>query len=871
MSSSVSSWSWSGSGSASRTSRALAAALIAGATSASVLAGPSSPPAAAATGDPVVVAGGDIACAAGAGIDPLHCQQSATGQLLVSLHPEVTLPLGDTQYESGATADYTGSYDTTGWGALRATSRPAPGNHEYATAGAAGYYAYFGANAGDPAKGYYSYDVLGPGGAFRWHLVALNSECAVLGNGSTAAGCGVGSPQETWLRADLARSTGPGVCTLAYWHRPRFTSGSAHASSTTYSAFWDDLYAVGADVVLNGHSHDYERFDPQTSTGAPDARGPREFVVGTGGKDLVPFGPPVANSVVRDATTFGVLALTLHAGSYDWTFMPLAGGAQGDAGSATCHPATTRDTTPPSVTTGLTAAVAATGGAALQWTPATDDVGVTGYAVYRGTGTAAPALLTTTTTSTAGYTDASAQAGTTYTYQVAAVDAAGNVGPRSSTASVSLPPVSDTTPPTVPGGLRADAVSASEVDLSWSASTDAASGVSGYRVWRQGPGTATLTLVGSTTVPAGGGGTTYADLTVAPASTYTYAVDAVDRAGNTSATSATATATTPAATGTRTFTFPVAADATLDELSPTRTAGSSTSLLVDGSPVDDALLRFSVATTPDCRALVSATLQLLDQADGSSSGGDVYTTAALPDWTEPAVSSSNAPARGTKIASLKEVLADAATSVDVTAGTALGREVNFRIGSASADGVRYWSKEAATPAARPRLVVVCRTGPPPPGTTTVTATASADASIVQASPTTNYGADSKLVVDGSPVTDTLLAFTLTAPGCTTVDNALLRLTDNNDPSVAGGDVWTSTPFPESSVTWSGAPAQGTRLASVGAVTSGGVVTLAVTAGVGTTNGTVAFRVSSGNADGAHYYPREATASANRPLLTVTCH
>lgn len=292
--------------------------------------------AAATAGDPVLAAAGDIACAPGRAPGATSCQYPATGDVLSLIAPSLVLPLGDTQYEDSTATEYAGAYDLTKWGTnagsggYRAASRPVPGNHEYHTAGAAGYFDYFGGNAGDPSKGYYSYDVYGPDNSFRWHLIALNSECSNVG------GCGSGSTQEKWLKADLAAN--PGVCTMAYWHRPRFSSSATSPSSTTYTAFWNDLYAAGADIVLNGHAHDYERFDPQTGSGAPDPdKGVREFVVGTGGDDFHSLGSGIANSVVRQNTSFGVLKMTLHNGSYSWQFVPANNYSFTDSGSANCH------------------------------------------------------------------------------------------------------------------------------------------------------------------------------------------------------------------------------------------------------------------------------------------------------------------------------------------------------------------------------------------------------------------------------------------------------------------------------------------------------------------------------------------------------
>jgi hypothetical protein len=282
---------------------------------------------------PVHVAGlriaavGDIACDPGNGAfhdgrgRRFECRQLATSDVLVGAGYAAVLALGDIQYEDGTRADFEASYDPA-WGRVKAITRPVPGNHDYRTPGAEGYYDYFGRAAGDPAKGYYSYD-LG-----RWHLIALNSNCSAIG------GCGPRSAQTRWLRADLVASRAR--CTLAYWHHPRFSSGW-HGNDRTYTAFWQALVDAGADVVLVGHDHDYERFAPQDPRGRLDLeRGVREFVVGTGGKSLRRFVGSRPNSEARDTSSFGVLELTLGAGVYAWRFVS-AVGFFADAGVARCH------------------------------------------------------------------------------------------------------------------------------------------------------------------------------------------------------------------------------------------------------------------------------------------------------------------------------------------------------------------------------------------------------------------------------------------------------------------------------------------------------------------------------------------------------
>ena len=265
----------------------------------------------------VLVGAGDIASC-----DDLAGAR-ATAKLIEGIAGTV-FAAGDLAYPDGSDDQFRNCYGPT-WGQFRDRTRPSPGNHEYHNDGASGYVRYFGAAAGDPKKGYYSY------GLGAWHIVVLNSECQEVG------GCGSGSPQEQWLRQDLKAH--PQQCTLAYWHKPLFSSGAAHGNDLEVRPLWDALYAANADVVLNGHDHDYERFAPQDPSGRLDPRrGIREFVVGTGGKNSHrSFGNPKPNSDVRQADTFGVLKLSLHPASYDWEFLSEAGKTFKDSGSGTCH------------------------------------------------------------------------------------------------------------------------------------------------------------------------------------------------------------------------------------------------------------------------------------------------------------------------------------------------------------------------------------------------------------------------------------------------------------------------------------------------------------------------------------------------------
>jgi acid phosphatase type 7 len=260
------------------------------------------------TTDPVIVAAGDI-CASATNCSP-------TANLIGQINPTRVLTLGDNAYEDGTLSQYQSYYDPN-WGKYKSRTSPAPGNHEYHTANAQGYFDYFGSQAPGP---YYSFDI------GSWHLISLASDAGVNPSG--------GSAEETWLRNDLAAHATS--CILAYWHEPRWSSGAVHGSDGSWDAVWKDLYAAHADVVLNGHDHEYERFAPQNPSGQADSRGIREFVVGTGGNGLYSFSSPLATSEVRNATTYGVIKLTLHSQGYDWQFVPVSGATFQDAGSGSC-------------------------------------------------------------------------------------------------------------------------------------------------------------------------------------------------------------------------------------------------------------------------------------------------------------------------------------------------------------------------------------------------------------------------------------------------------------------------------------------------------------------------------------------------------
>ena len=389
-----------------------------------------------AASDPVIAAAGDIAC------DPANsvfnngngnsnaCRQKYTSDLLVNAGLAAVLPLGDVQYYCGGYQAFLQSYDLS-WGRVKSISYPVVGNHEYiktadpngASTGcditndaAAGYFNYFGAAAGNKGQGYYSYDI----GA--WHLIALNSNCG------DAGGCSPSSPQGQWLEADL--NAHPNACTLAYWHIPLFSSGGR--AELNSKDLWQILYNHGADLILHGHDHIYERFAPQAPNGVVDtAGGMREFIVGSGGANHTSLPVTAANSEVRNSDTYGVLKLTLHPTSYDWQFVHETGKTFSDSGTGLCH-GIMPDTLPPTAPSNLIASAITSNQVSLNWTAGTDNKGVTGYQIFRNG-------IQIGSSSSTSYSDTTTQAQVTYNYSVKAVDGVGLTSGSSNIATVTTP------------------------------------------------------------------------------------------------------------------------------------------------------------------------------------------------------------------------------------------------------------------------------------------------------------------------------------------------------------------------------------------------------------------------------------------------
>jgi acid phosphatase type 7 len=285
--------------------------LVVGVRAGSPLVGPFPWPVSPFGAEPVIAGAGDIA-SSGVGAEK-------TAKLLDEINPDVVYTTGDNAYPKGAATDYAGFYEPT-WGRFKAKTLPTPGNHDYMQSGAGPYFDYFGARAGERGSGYYAYS-LG-----SWRLYALNSNIPME----------AGSPQEAWLRTDLAANRRD--CVLAYWHHPRFSAGN-YGDDAQSEAVWRALYEANAELVLTGHDHNYQRYVPMGPDGAvePD-RGIREIVVGTGGSGHYGLADRAdAKREVADDQTFCVLKVRLLQHGYQWQFVPEAGMTFTDSGSGVCH------------------------------------------------------------------------------------------------------------------------------------------------------------------------------------------------------------------------------------------------------------------------------------------------------------------------------------------------------------------------------------------------------------------------------------------------------------------------------------------------------------------------------------------------------
>ena len=675
----------------------------------------------AAAGDPVIAAAGDYGC------DPLNasynnlngslngaqCQQKATSNLLVNGNFSAVLALGDQHY-CGSLPEYQQAYDPT-WGRVKSITHPIPGNHEYLTdggstpatgcdssnAGAAGYFNYFGSAAGTPGQGWYSFDI----GA--WHLIALNSNC------SDAGGCIPTSPQGLWLAADLAAH--PSQCILAYWHIPLFSSGG-RASQNSYW-LWKQLYAAHADLVLDGHDHIYERFDPQDASGVADPNGMREFIVGTGGANHTSIATVAANSVVRNATTFGVLALTLHAGSYDWNFEPAAGSFT-DSGSASCH---NTGSTPPSTPSSSPSSSSSPSappsssppaGNAATFSPVADSyVDASAPTATHGKLAslrvdASPVVRSYLRFNVTGITGAVASAtlrvwaGSAQTTGYDAYSVADNTWGEATITSANSPPF----------GLARLGSSGKIAAGTWT-SVDVTSAITGNGLVSFGLSTTSSTAVSLSSregqvppqlviVPSGSGSGN--SPTNPPTNPPTAAPSPTPVPTATPSPTPSPTASQGGSLGAATFT--PNADSYVDASTPGSNFGTLTQVRLDGSPTVRTFLRFTV--TGVTGTVNSAVLRVYANS-AQTTGYDLYSVANST-WGETAITDANAPPFGaTKLGSSGKITAGTWTSIDATSAITGNGTYSFGLSTANSTAVSLSSREGANP---PQLTVTWTSG-----------------------------------------------------------------------------------------------------------------------------------------------------------------
>ena len=858
-----------------------------------------------AASDPVVAAAGDIAC------DPASssfnggngtsgaCRQKYTSDMLVNGSFAAVLPLGDIQYYCGGYQAWLQSYDLS-WGRVKSITRPAVGNHEYLTsggtdctsanAGAAGYFKYFGAAAGSPSQGYYSYNI----GA--WHLIALNSNC------SSAGGCGSSSPQGLWLKADLEAN--PTLCTLAYWHIPVFSSGGRASSNARQ--LWQILYDHGVELVLNGHDHIYERFAPQTSTGTLDnTRGIRQFTVGTGGSNHTSIASIAANSLVRNADTFGILKLTLHPTSYDWQFMPEPGKTFTDSGTAQCFgPGQPGITATPSPTSAPLANATKT--------PTSD-----------GQGDAFPTQTYTFNPIADAYVNASSAATNYGTSTQLRVDGSPfvrsylrfnvqNLAGRVTRATLRVYATS-----ALSAGYDARAVT----DNSWGETTinynnaptfGGVLGVSGSVIaggWNNvdvtslitGNGTFNLALTSTSntalSLASREAGANAPQLIVEaqlptptpnPTNTRTATVSPTSTASQTSTSSQTATVTqttTATATMSATSTFTATQTHTLMPIAtntPTPTATPTATMTPTDIPVPTALDPAQTPTNTETPALSETSIAIATDIEtpaltdtATSQPADPPTDTPVPTATEPDAETPTSTVPPTDSATSQP--ADTATNSPIPTETLTDTPRPAPTSTLHPTGTMTRTP-TATSAPIPTNTRTATLAPSPTRTMSQTPTRTstaapatrtftpiADSYVNESSPTTNYGTSTQLRADGSPFVRSYLRFNvLNLSG--RVTRATLRIYANSAASsgcvanIVSNNTWTET-----GLTYSNAPPPGSALGSSGSFGAGVWISMDVTAHI-TGNGTYSIAVTTPGSTAVSLASREA--GANTPQLII---
>ncbi|MFG2057490.1 DNRLRE domain-containing protein [Micromonospora sp. NPDC048930] len=755
---------------------------------------------------------------------------------LVGWNPDLFLYLGDV-YEEGTLTEFKNWYGGSAafFGRLRGVTTPVVGNHEYDGNRADGYFHFW-----DNIPHYYSYDANG------WHFIAIDS----TSNYNKVA---PGTPQYEWLAADLAANRSP--CTMVFWHHPLFSVGSEDPAPRM-QAMWDLMAAHHVTLLASAHDHNYQRWTPMGAGGVPVADGIVELVVGGGGHSSQGFASSDPR-VVRTNKSYGAMRMELFGNRAELQYH--AAGATGttlvDSSTVSCKGA---DGLAPTTPTGVTATLNPAPSVTLGWSPATDNYGVTGYRVYRD-GSAVADLPASAT----AWTDTAVAGATRYEYVVDAVDAAGNRSAGSPPVVVTAPGP-DTTPPTVPGGLAAVA-SPDAVTLTWSAASDNV-GVTGYEVLRDGVVVATAP------------GTTYVDGDVPANEVHVWTVRAVDSAANTSAESdpVSAVRDTLAPTappnlrvdGVAPGAVGLAWDAASDNVGVARyRVFRDGGLLAETSArtfVDD-----TVGTARTSYTYVVAAVDAAGNASAPSNPVTVTTADATPPTTPADLRAS---AAGPNRVDLSW---DAATDDSGVAGYRVYRD-GTAIGTAT--GLSFTDTTALSETSYSYAVAAFdaagnSSGPSTPALVTTPAAtplvAVADTYVKASSPTSNYGSTPVVRVDGDPVTNAYLKFTVSGQ-TGSVLRARLRIwvAAGSSSGFVVRPVADST-WSETSTNWNNAPAIGsTSVAASGRTTSGTWVILDITPLV-SGNGTVTVGLTSSGASSSSYGSRESDTPPQLLLDTTS--
>ncbi len=803
----------------------------------------------------------------------------STSDLVNAWQPDMFLYLGDV-YEKGTHTEFFNWYGTVErfFGRMRTFTDPVIGNHEYENGVAPGYFAYW-----NQVPNYYSYDAAG------WHFIALNST-SELGERSA------GSTQYAWLANDLIANTAQ--CTVVYFHHPVLSDGPQGDSPELFD-MWTLLANSGVDLVITGHDHGYQRWQPLDGNRQSDPNGATQFVVGAGGHGIQGFIRSDSRRLVGFDTSpfaFGALRLELNPNGAAFRYVNIDGKILDD-GVIPCSGAAP-DTTSPTVPPGFSAGLNDDGQVLLSWNPAYDDTGVAGYTVLRN-----GAVLTTLSGSTSEYVDIDAQLNTTYSYAVQANDPVGNQSPQtapyevSTTTQVTLTfaPVADTyvdaslansnyglknylrtdASPDVRSFLRFDVqgINGHVTNAVLRVYANSGSGT-GYRVYKvpdntwieSGTTYANMPSLGdyiASSSSFGPGEWLETDLTTAIVQDrlYSYALTttsntAISLGSRESGTPpqllVTIDTSVPPPPPPGTVVFNPTADAYVVSDQPANNYGGASSLRTDASPVVNSYLRFNVSNIAEY--VEQATLRIYANS-GSSTGYRLY--AGDPGWNEVGINYDNAPAIGELLSTVGPFSAGSWTEIDVTSWIGGEGQFDFVLSSTSNTGISYSSREGAN---APELVLLTsNTQPPPPPAGTFTFTPIGDSYVAANNPTKNYGSSSQLRADASPDVRSYLRFN--AVGLAgNIASATLKIYANSNSS-SGFNVHSpsASGWTELGITYANAPAMGPVIGASGPLAAGNWTLVDVTSLVSgeglvefglTTNSSTAFSLGS-REDDAH--------------------